>query len=219
VNREENDEEERDEVGHLAHPGSKPDMSITAFPKSKTGLKVLLLGAGGREHALAWKLAQSERVDRVYVAPGNGGTAGVAGKVENVDVQWGEGFEGLVKFAREHEVSSVLGFRRWWIRSGCRGGCAHSEKDGITLSSNGCSYRPGAGDRVMPVRRRTRGASTASGMPPAKRLKETMELSFSGVVDVRFALGRTKNEASSCTAQRPRGCIRDTKGVQHLLFG
>ncbi|MDO9115039.1 MAG: phosphoribosylamine--glycine ligase [Polaromonas sp.] len=38
-------------------------------------MKVLVIGAGGREHALAWKLAQGERVQRVYVAPGNGGTA------------------------------------------------------------------------------------------------------------------------------------------------
>ena len=39
------------------------------------GCHVLVVGSGGREHALAWKLAQSERVQRVYVAPGNGGTA------------------------------------------------------------------------------------------------------------------------------------------------
>jgi len=38
-------------------------------------MKVLVLGSGGREHALAWKLAQSPRVQRVWVAPGNGGTA------------------------------------------------------------------------------------------------------------------------------------------------
>ncbi len=38
-------------------------------------MKVLVIGAGGREHALAWKLAQSPRVQQVYVAPGNGGTA------------------------------------------------------------------------------------------------------------------------------------------------
>ena len=38
-------------------------------------MKLLVIGNGGREHALAWKLAQSKRIQRVYVAPGNGGTA------------------------------------------------------------------------------------------------------------------------------------------------
>ncbi|MGL6182581.1 MAG: phosphoribosylamine--glycine ligase, partial [Aestuariivirga sp.] len=38
-------------------------------------MKVLVVGGGGREHALAWRLSQSPRVQRVYVAPGNGGTA------------------------------------------------------------------------------------------------------------------------------------------------
>jgi phosphoribosylamine--glycine ligase len=46
-------------------------------------MKILVVGAGGREHALAWKLAQSPRVQKVYVAPGNGGTASENG-VENV---------------------------------------------------------------------------------------------------------------------------------------
>ncbi|MDO4997934.1 MAG: phosphoribosylamine--glycine ligase family protein, partial [Neisseria sp.] len=38
-------------------------------------MKLLLIGSGGREHALAWKLAQSPKVDTVFVAPGNAGTA------------------------------------------------------------------------------------------------------------------------------------------------
>ncbi len=47
-------------------------------------MKVLVVGGGGREHALAWKLAQSNRVEIVYVAPGNGGTA-QAERIRNVD--------------------------------------------------------------------------------------------------------------------------------------
>ena len=48
-------------------------------------MKVLVVGGGGREHALAWKLAQSPRVDTVFVAPGNGGTA-LAGRIQNIDI-------------------------------------------------------------------------------------------------------------------------------------
>ena len=46
-------------------------------------MKLLVLGSGGREHAMAWKLAQSPRVQKVFVAPGNGGTATENG-LENV---------------------------------------------------------------------------------------------------------------------------------------
>src|SRR5438045_9305897 len=46
-------------------------------------MKLLVVGSGGREHALAWKLAQSPRVQKVFVAPGNGGTATEPG-AENV---------------------------------------------------------------------------------------------------------------------------------------
>jgi phosphoribosylamine--glycine ligase len=60
-------------------------------------MKVLVIGSGGREHALAWKAAQSPLVERVYVAPGNGGTATERG-VENVDLA-AEDTEALVAFA------------------------------------------------------------------------------------------------------------------------
>ena len=58
-------------------------------------MKVLVIGNGGREHALAWKLRQSSRVSRVFVAPGNAGTAVDA---ENVDIR-ADDIAGLVKFA------------------------------------------------------------------------------------------------------------------------
>jgi phosphoribosylamine--glycine ligase len=63
-------------------------------------LKLLVIGSGGREHALAWKLAQSPRVQKVYVAPGNGGTASEAG-VENLPLG---AMAELVDFARQEQV-------------------------------------------------------------------------------------------------------------------
>ena len=68
---------------------------------------VLVIGRGGREHALAWKLAQSPRVARVWVAPGNGGTALAGGKVASVDLQEGD-FASLIDFARQNGVTLTI---------------------------------------------------------------------------------------------------------------
>ncbi len=67
---------------------------------------ILIVGSGGREHALAWKVAQSPRVARVYVAPGNGGTALEPG-VENVDIAATD-IHGLVEFAEQAGVSLTI---------------------------------------------------------------------------------------------------------------
>ena len=67
-------------------------------------MKVLLLGSGGREHALAWKIAQSEKVDKLFIAPGNAGTAACG---ENVAIK-ADDFEALKQFAVEHEVDMVV---------------------------------------------------------------------------------------------------------------
>ncbi|TGY43445.1 phosphoribosylamine--glycine ligase [Clostridium sartagoforme] len=48
-------------------------------------MKILLIGSGGREHALAWKIAKNDRVEKIFVAPGNGGTA-IEAKCENIDI-------------------------------------------------------------------------------------------------------------------------------------
>jgi len=63
-------------------------------------VKLLVIGSGGREHALAWKLAQGARVQKVYVAPGNGGTAAEPG-VENVALA---AVPELVAFARKESI-------------------------------------------------------------------------------------------------------------------
>ena len=67
-------------------------------------MNILLLGSGGREHALAWKIAQSPRVDHLYIAPGNAGTAEVG---ENVPIQATD-FEALRVFALEREVDMIV---------------------------------------------------------------------------------------------------------------
>jgi phosphoribosylamine--glycine ligase len=67
-------------------------------------MNVLIIGNGGREHALAWKIGQSPRVERVFVAPGNAGTATDA---ENVDIPAGE-FAKLIKFSRENQVGLTV---------------------------------------------------------------------------------------------------------------
>ena len=69
-------------------------------------LTVLVVGGGGREHALAWKLARSERVSRVLVAPGNAGTACEPG-VENVPVA-AEDVSGLLALARDRSVDLTM---------------------------------------------------------------------------------------------------------------
>lgn len=74
---------------------------------SSSDLTILLVGNGGREHALAWRLAQSPSVKTIYVAPGNGGTASGLSKVQNVDISIGD-FQKLVKFAVDNEVNLVI---------------------------------------------------------------------------------------------------------------
>lgn len=67
-------------------------------------MKLLLLGSGGREHALAWKIAQSPKVSRLYIAPGNAGTAGVG---ENVPLK-ADDFDGIRAFVLEKGIDMVV---------------------------------------------------------------------------------------------------------------
>lgn len=67
-------------------------------------MKILIVGGGGREHAIAWKLAQSQKVEKLYCAPGNAGIAEVAECV-NIGVME---FDKLVEFAKEHEIDMTV---------------------------------------------------------------------------------------------------------------
>jgi phosphoribosylamine---glycine ligase len=69
-------------------------------------VKVLVVGNGGREHALAWKLLQSEQIQQVFCAPGNGGTA-VLERCQNLPLSVDD-FEGMGRFAQENDISLVV---------------------------------------------------------------------------------------------------------------
>ena len=67
-------------------------------------MKLLLLGSGGREHALAWKIAQSPKIEKLYIAPGNAGTASVG---ENIPLK-ADDFAGIKDFVLDNQVDMVV---------------------------------------------------------------------------------------------------------------
>ena len=67
-------------------------------------MRILVVGGGGREHALCWKMAQSPRAEKIYCAPGNGGIAEI---VEAVDIGAGD-VEGLVRFAKDQRIDLTV---------------------------------------------------------------------------------------------------------------
>lgn len=67
-------------------------------------MKILLLGSGGREHALAWKIAQSSKCEKLFIAPGNAGTANVG---ENVAIK-ADDFESLKTFCADNNVNMIV---------------------------------------------------------------------------------------------------------------
>ena len=79
-------------------------------------MKILLLGSGGREHALAWKMAQSSILDELYIAPGNSGTR-KHGKNVAIDPN---DFEKVKEFVVGNAIDLVVGARRATSEWDCR---------------------------------------------------------------------------------------------------
>ena len=75
---------------------------------SHSGLRILLIGRGGRESSIAWKLSQSALVEKIFVVPGNGGTATGMDKVSNVEGASEDDYVGLVNIAKELEINLVV---------------------------------------------------------------------------------------------------------------
>src|SRR5690606_34758041 len=93
--------------GPRARAASTPRSPRAAWPRAQeSSMKVLVIGSGGREHALAWKLAQSRRVSEVIVAPGNAGTATEA-RCRNAAVKVDD-LDGLLQLARDEDVALTV---------------------------------------------------------------------------------------------------------------
>jgi phosphoribosylamine--glycine ligase len=84
----------------------KPDDEIQPVPTVKA-MNVLIIGSGAREHALCRAVAQSERVQQVFVAPGNGGTALMGGKVRNVPLK-ATALDDLLRFAVDNSIDLTV---------------------------------------------------------------------------------------------------------------
>ena len=104
-------------------------------------MKVLIVGSGGREHALAWKASRSDLTSEIYVAPGNGGTA-LERDITNVEIS-AEDIDGLASFALKNkidltivgpEVPLVLGITDEFKKKGLR--CFGPSKDAARLEGS-----------------------------------------------------------------------------------
>ena len=75
-------------------------------------MKLLLLGSGGREHALAWKICKSSQLEKLYVAPGNAGTSEIA---ENIAMDIND-FQDVGNFCIQHQIDVVVvGPEQLWL--------------------------------------------------------------------------------------------------------
>ena len=139
--------------------------------------RVLVIGGGGREHAIAWKLAQSPRVESLYVAPGNAGTAQLG---ENVPIGCTDR-DGLLAFAQANridltvigqEAASEAGVGRCVLASGV--GCVRTEQ--------------GGGARIETSKAFAKDLMTANGVPSALVRFEEYRSALSGLAGRRFPL-------------------------------
>nr|ANM86561.1 putative phosphoribosylamine-glycine ligase [Cladonia uncialis subsp. uncialis]AUW31388.1 putative phosphoribosylamine-glycine ligase [Cladonia uncialis subsp. uncialis] len=89
-------------------------------------LRVLLIGKGGREHAISWRLSKSAHVEHIYVVPGNGGTARGSTKVSNVETVMADDYPSLIKLAKDLQIGLVVAGDDKAVVEGIEGFCSEA---------------------------------------------------------------------------------------------
>jgi phosphoribosylamine--glycine ligase len=149
-------------------------------------MKVLVIGSGGREHALAWKLGQSPQVDEVIVAPGNAGTAREPG-VRNADVAMHD-IEGLLQLAKREKVGlTVVGPE-------------------VPLVAGVVDRFRGAGQRIFGPR------AIAAQLEGSKAFAKSV-MDAAGVPTARFAVCDTPAAAQAAIAEAGGECVIKADGL------
>lgn len=87
-------------------------------------LRGLLIGKGGREHAISWRLSKSAHVEHYYVVPGNGGTARGSTKVSNVETVMADDYPSLMKLAKDLQIGLVVAGDDKAVVEGIEGFCS-----------------------------------------------------------------------------------------------
>lgn len=160
-------------------------------------MKVLLIGSGGREHALAWKLAASPLLEKLYCAPGNPGIAAVA-ELADIGV---DDHAALIAFAKEKHIDLVVVGRKRRLSPGLPMKCA--------LRASASSARPGPQPSLKARRASPRISARASISRPALMAVSTMRQ-------------RRKLYPPAGRAHRGQGrwaCRRQGRGCRHDASG
>ena len=96
-------------------------------------LRILLVGKGGREHALAWRLSQSQIVQHIYVVPGNGGTAQGLAKASNLNPHDVCDYPALMALAQSFEIGLVVAGSDQAVVDGIEGFCKNGTAQNNTI--------------------------------------------------------------------------------------
>ncbi|XP_038049315.1 trifunctional purine biosynthetic protein adenosine-3-like isoform X2 [Patiria miniata] len=181
------------------------------------GDKVLVLGSGGREHALAWKLAQSERVSHIFVAPGNAGTHTIA-KVTNTNDVSHSNYPQLITWCKDNNISLVV--------VGPEAPLAAGITDALTSSGIDCFGPTKAAAEIESCKEFAKDFMDRHGIPTAKwKAFDDTEAACAHILSAPYqayvvkASGLAAGKGVIVASNKAEACQAVTAILQDKLFG